>query len=85
MNGERTKVGNMLALRQIVSADRLRVVSIVKSAGGYRFVEETHIHEQDAVIDHWFWELTHESGIYAIEQEAFDDAIRVIPWLRNSN
>lgn len=83
--GERTKVGDQIALRQIESAERLRVFSTVESMGGFRFVEETNIHEPAGAgyDDYWYWERTQESGIYATEQEAFDDGIKAVAWLRN--
>ena len=86
MDDARTKVGNAVALRQIVSADGLRVFSIVQSAGGFRFVEEIHVHEPKScgVDDYWYWEITHESGIYVTAQEAFDDGLKIVSWLKES-
>jgi hypothetical protein len=87
VNDACTKVGNMVALRQIVSADGLQVFSVVQSAGGFRYIEEAHIHEPKryGVDDYWYWEITHESGIYGTEQEAFDNGMGIISWLKNSN
>ncbi len=74
-------------IRQIESSDGLRVFSTVQSLAGFRFVEESNIHEPagPGYDDYWYWEMTQESGIYATEQEAFDEAVRTIPWLRSSN
>jgi len=85
MSEKRTIVSNEPALRQIRNHDGLRAMFIVRSAGGFRFVEETYSHEKDDVVDLWYWEPTHESGIYATQQEALADAIKTLPWLRNSN
>jgi hypothetical protein len=87
MSEARTEVGNQPALRQIVSEDALRVFSIVKSAGGFRFVEETHVHEPSGPghDSYWYWEITHESGVYETEQDAFLDAGKSLSWLNNSN
>jgi hypothetical protein len=73
-------------IRQIESADGLKVFSTVQSIGGFRFVEETNIHEPAGAgyDDYWYWERTHESGMYATEQEAFDDGLKAVPWLQNS-
>lgn len=50
-------------------------------------MEETYFHEKDdnVFIDYWYWGPSHESGIYATEQDALADAIKVLPWLRISN
>jgi hypothetical protein len=79
---ERTEVGNENALRQIRSDDGLRVFSTVKSIGGFRFVEEVHVHEPagPGYGDYWYWEIAQESGIYATEQEAFDDGLKSLGW-----
>ena len=87
MSAVRTKISNKLALRQIVSADGLRVFSTVESVGGFRFVEETNVHEPagPGYDAYWYWEQTQESGIYATEQEAFDGGMKAVCWLKNSN
>jgi len=73
-------------IRQIESADGLKVFSTVQSIGGFRFVEETRVHEPAGAgyDDYWYWEPTCESGMYATEQEAFADGMKTVPWLQNS-
>jgi hypothetical protein len=75
-----------IVFRQIESADELRLFSTIKSAGGFRFVEETHIHEPSGpgYEDYWYWEKTHESGVYATEQEAFDCGMTILSWPQKS-
>ena len=74
-------------IRQIESADGLRDSSTVQSGGGFRFAEETHIHEPSGpgYSDYWYWEKISESGGYVTEQEAFDAGVEAIAWLKNSN
>ena len=71
-------------IRQVESSDGLQVFSTVQGISGFRFVEETNIHEPagPGYDEYWYWEITHESGIYATEQEAFDEGVRIIPWLQ---
>jgi hypothetical protein len=78
-----TEVGNQIALRQIRSDDGLRVFSTVKSIGGFRFVEEVHVHEPagPGYNDYWYWEIAQESGVYFTEPEAFDNGLRSLSWL----
>lgn len=78
-----TEVGNHIAIRQIRSSDGNSVLSTVKSAGGFRFVEERNVHEAagPGFDEYWYWRIEQESGIYSSEQEAFDDAVRSIRWL----
>ncbi len=73
---------NHFALRQIRSEDGLRVFSTIKTAGGFRFIEEAHIHEPagPGYDDYWYWEIVQESGIYASEVEAFDDGVKALGW-----
>ncbi len=82
-DASKTKVGNQPSIRQVRSTDGQQVLSTVKSAGGYRFVEERNVHEPagPGFGDYWNWRIEQESGIYLSEQEAFDDAWRSIPWL----
>ena len=72
--------------RQVESADELRLFSTIQSAGGFRFVEETRIHEPlgPGYEDYWYWKVTHESGVYATEQEAFDCGVTTLCWPQNS-
>lgn len=80
-----TEVGNQPAIRQVRSSDGTRVLSTIKSVGGFRFIEERHVHEAAGTgyQDYWYWEIEQESGIYSSEQEAFDDALNSISWLGN--
>jgi hypothetical protein len=80
----KTKVGNKIALQRMKSEDGLRIFSIVRSVGGFRFVEEVHVHEPagPGYDDYWYWEIAQESGIYATECEALGDGIKSILWTR---
>jgi hypothetical protein len=75
-----------IVIRQIESADGLRVFSTIRSIGGFRFVEEMNIHEPagPGYDGYWYWERTQESGVYTTEQEAFDDGTRAVSWLQNT-
>jgi hypothetical protein len=85
-NSLTTKVGNETALRQIESADRHRVFSVVSAAGNYfRFVEEEEIWEPDspAVPGYWYWTESHRSGVYENIEKAENAAIGILPWLKS--
>jgi hypothetical protein len=81
----RTEVGGQPALRQIRSPDGSKVLSTIKSAGGYRFVEEHNIYQPagPGFDEYWFWRIEQESGIYSSEQEAFNSALSSLPWLKD--
>jgi len=81
----KTKVGNQIALRQMESEDGLCTFSIVRSIGGFRFVEEVRVHEPagPGYDDYWYWKIAHESGIYATECDALEDGMKSISWTRS--
>lgn len=81
--GKTTRVSNLAALKQIVSADGKRVLSLVQTGSGlFSFVEETEsdVSPGESLDGYWYWEETICGGLYGQEDEAWNAARRAISW-----
>lgn len=80
----RTRAGNTPALRQAVSADGGRVLSLIGNGSGqFRFVEEANTLEPAAngLAAYWYWQETLRSGVYSSAEDAWNAARQEISWL----
>jgi hypothetical protein len=69
---------------EISSADGQRRLSVESQFEGLcRFTEWT-LTEGDE-HEGTYWDVTHESGLYATPAEAEADARKTLPWLRDEN
>jgi hypothetical protein len=79
----RTIVSNEPALKQMHRPDGKRALSIVKSSGGFRYVEDAVV-EAAASSDlpaHTYWEESARSGIYESAEAAWAAALVETDWL----
>lgn len=79
----RTASSRAAAVAEYRTIDGKRVVSIVQSSGGYRFVEDRELWEppSDGMSGYSYWAETEHSGIYATPEEALVAAKEALPWL----
>jgi len=80
----RTIVSNVPALSQFLGVDGRTIVSIIESAGGYRFVEERELWEaapSGTSGGYWYWCEVQQSGIYASYADALVAAQATISWM----
>jgi hypothetical protein len=79
----RTVVSNVAALSQFTAADGGMIASVIRSGGGYRFVEERELWEppSNGLSGYKYWAETQQSGIYASQDEALLAARAAIGWL----
>lgn len=79
----RTIVSNEVADRQSCDARSERMVSLVHSASGWRFVEEELVRQpaEGALPAHTYWEERHRSGIYETADLAWAAALIEVRWL----
>lgn len=82
----RTMVSNEVALKQHLTEDGKRVLSIIPSGNLFRFVVEqlTHQPPTPSVGDYDYWEETHRSGLYKTADMAEQEALAAIAWVGQS-
>lgn len=72
-----TNVGSITALKQYISHDRRRMLSIIKSGDFFRFVEERLTHQPEVMgleaCD--YWEEVRRSGLYETIEVAAREAL----------
>lgn len=79
----RTEVSNEEAERQVRDAQGARVISVVRSVAGWRFVDEELVLQpaENRLDAYMYWEERHRSGVYETADIAWADALKSSEWL----